>query len=131
MEWKEWKWSDGSVAERSPRIQPNVEEIIPVTNITIPKEIIDNNAYLQSLNCDYGADFRENNKREDSYTKMAEREMIAQIGQNPFFINNNDDIDGYANQLSIQDKFLKPISTIDVDKTKISDSPQPTTTREM
>jgi hypothetical protein len=121
----EWKWSNGSVVERSPRIQIPInheqqprQPQQPNNGASIQKEILDNNAFLQSLNCDPGFDFRENNKREESYNKMAEREMIAQIGQNPFFINNHLDNDEYVYNVSIQDKFLKPISTITTDKIK-------------
>jgi hypothetical protein len=115
----EWKWSNGSIVERSPRIQiPIKHEHQSQMPKPIQKEILDNNAFLQSLNCDPGFDFRENNKREESYNKMAEREMIAQIGQNPFFINNHLDNDEYVHNVSIQDKFLKPISTITTDKIK-------------
>jgi hypothetical protein len=121
----EWKWSNGSVVERSPRIQIPInheqqprQPQQPNNGASIQKEILDNNAFLQSLNCDPGFDFRENNKREESYNKMAEREMIAQIGQNPFFINNHLDNDEYVHNVSIQDKFLKPISTITTDKIK-------------
>lgn len=121
----EWKWSNGSIVERSPRIQIPIKHEQqprqpqqPNNDVSIQKEILDNNAFLQSLNCDPGFDFRENNKREESYNKMAEREMIAQIGQNPFFINNHLDNDEYVHNVSIQDKFLKPISTITTDKIK-------------
>jgi hypothetical protein len=121
----EWKWSNGSIVERSPRIQIPInheqqprQPQQPNNGASIQKEILDNNAFLQSLNCDPGFDFRENNKREESYNKMAEREMIAQIGQNPFFINNHLDNDEYVHNVSIQDKFLKPISTITTDKIK-------------
>jgi hypothetical protein len=120
----EWKWSNGTIVARSPRIHaiPDVTQPQP-PEMHVPKEILDNEAYLQSLNCDYESTFRENNKREESYNKMAEREMIAQIGQNPFFTNNTTDNDEYVNNVTIQDKFLKPVSTIIVDKTKPAQQP--------
>jgi len=43
-----------------------------------------------------------NNKREDTYSKMAEREMIKQVGMNPFL--NNSYVDG----INIRDQFLIP-----------------------
>jgi hypothetical protein len=120
----EWKWSNGTMAERSPRISAKPDNTRPPPpEMHVPKEILDNEAYLQSLDCDYESMFRENNKREESYNKMAEREMIAQIGQNPFFTNNTPDNDEYVNNVSIQDKFLKPVSTILVDKTKQAQQP--------
>jgi len=45
------------------------------------------------------------NRREDSYQKMAEREMVGQIGQNPFSQRD------YLQDITVQDHFLKPIST--------------------
>jgi hypothetical protein len=124
----EWKWSNGTIAERSPRISAKHDNTRPPPpEMHVPKEILDNEAYLQSLDCDYESMFRENNKREESYNKMAEREMIAQIGQNPFFTNNITDNDEYVNNVSIQDKFLKPVSTILVDKTKPAQQPAPQT----
>jgi len=120
----EWKWSNGSIVERSLRIRAKPENTRPPPpEMHVPKEILDNEAYLQSLDCDYESMFRENNKREESYNKMAEREMIAQIGQNPFFTNNTPDNDEYVNNVTIQDKFLKPVSTILVDKTKPAQQP--------
>ena len=120
----EWKWSNGTIVARSPRIRAKTEDAQPAPpEMHVPKEILDNEAYLQSLDCDYESTFRENNKREESYNKMAEREMIAQIGQNPFFTNNTQDNDEYVNNVAIQDKFLKPVSTILVDKTKPAQQP--------
>ena len=119
----EWKWSDGSTFERSPRNSTKQDVQVSAQSMHIPKEILDNEAYLQSLNCDYDPDSRENNKREESYYKMAEREMVAQIGQNPFFINQTPDNNDYANNVTIQDRFLKPVSTILVDKTKSNQPP--------
>ena len=120
----DWKWSNGTIVARSPRIRAKTNDTQPSSpEMHVPKEILDNEAYLQSLNCDYESTFRENNKREESYNKMAEREMIAQIGQNPFFTNNTIDNDEYVNNVAIQDKFLKPVSTILVDKTKPAQQP--------
>ena len=99
----EWKWSNGTIVARSPRISAKTDGNIqhPPPEMHVPKEILDNEAYLQSLDCDYESMFRENNKREESYNKMAEREMIAQIGQNPFFTNNTPDNDEYVNNLNL------------------------------
>jgi hypothetical protein len=43
-----------------------------------------------------------NTKREDTYSKMAEREMVRQVGLNPFM--NTDYVEG----VTIRDKFLMP-----------------------
>ena len=46
------------------------------------------------------------NKREDTYNKISEREMMGQMGRNPFMSENN-----YLHDVITQDDFLKPIST--------------------
>jgi hypothetical protein len=45
------------------------------------------------------------NRREDTYNKMAEREMMGQIGMSPF-VNRN-----YLEDVMVQEQFLKPMST--------------------
>jgi hypothetical protein len=45
------------------------------------------------------------NKREETYNKMATREMVGQIGMNPFSNNN------YLTDVITQDNYLKPVST--------------------
>jgi hypothetical protein len=46
------------------------------------------------------------NKREDAYNKIAEREMVGQIGHNPFLDRND-----YVKNIVAQDLFLKPVDT--------------------
>ena len=46
--------------------------------------------------------FQRTNKREESYNKMSEREMIGQIGYNPFNPKNN-----YFENLLEHEKFIK------------------------
>ena len=46
------------------------------------------------------------NKREDAYNKIAEREMVSQIGHNPFLDRND-----YVKNIVARDLFLKPINT--------------------
>jgi len=125
----DWKWSNGTIMERSPRIQQSEPIQQPQQMEQVPKAIIENNAYLQSLNCDYGFgpsmaedyEFRETNKREDSYNKMAERQMVAQIGLNPFLENNTN----YVEDVSIRDQYLKPVCTNNVDKFESAPEPAP------
>ena len=69
-------WSNGTVAEKSPRHRP---EPAPVKT----NENIELNAVAIS-----------ENKRELSYSKMAERELISQINLNPFMPENT-----YSNAL--------------------------------
>lgn len=120
----EWKWSNGEIYEKSKRVRRQLSEekttqMEKYINLDTIKE---NSAYLQSLSVEDGWDtnnnaFYENqvknefsihNKREDSSIRMAEREMYAQTGMNPFLENNNN---SYINNIIAQDKFLKPVST--------------------
>lgn len=95
----QWTWRNGSATDqhyqpmRSPRIRP-VEpsaEVAPQTEPTISST--------------QGTDFsfkRTNNKREDTCTKMSERQMVPQVGMNPFMTTD------YVKGLEIRDKFLIP-----------------------
>jgi hypothetical protein len=64
-------WSNGTVAEKSPRQRPESSQ--PIKTV----ENIELNAVAIS-----------ENKRELSYSKMAERELISQINLNPFMPQN-------------------------------------------
>ena len=59
---------------------------------TDTRQVRSNNTFLR----------KDSNKREDTYTKMAEREMIRQVGTNPF-LNNN-----YVDGITIRDTVLMP-----------------------
>jgi len=120
---KEWKWSNGDIYEKSPRIFKQVSgetEVIKTqdyyNNIVIDNrgtalqqslEIFDG---ISSLGNDQSPAFLyspvELNKRESSYNKIADRDMFMQVGANPFLQNNN-----YVNDILVQDRFLKPVST--------------------
>ena len=118
----EWKWTKGEPYERSRR-QKHVEEY---ENKKFSKEM-ESSAYTTSLNHDEntwdilnqtssGNGFKVSNKREEIDTKMADRDMIQQIGNNPFLTETN-----YVNDISIRDQFLKPINTAG-DRVKNNDS---------
>jgi hypothetical protein len=130
MNFIEWKWSYGENFERSKRVyrnshnNNNTNEQPPI-NMEAIKE---NAAYLQSLNIEENwnsqsdpysenqfmsqqnsldfSTFKNSNKREDSYNRMAEREMMSTTGMNPFLDNNN-----YVKDVVARDLFLKPLST--------------------
>ena len=83
---------------------------------------MDSSAYTSSLNHDEntweilnqsvsGAGFKVSNKREELGDKLANREMIQQIGFNPFLGQTN-----YVDDISIRDQFLKPINTTQGEK---------------
>ena len=109
----EWKWTKGEPYERSRRIFKEQEE---KDSNKFNKEI-EQSAYSSALNHDEntwdilnqtssGNGFKVSSKREEIDTKMADRDMIQQIGNNPFLIETN-----YVNDISIRDQFLKPINT--------------------
>jgi len=119
----EWKWTKGEPYERSRRIFKEQEE---KDNEKFNKEI-EKSAYSSALNHDEntwdilnqtlsGNGFKVSNKREEIDTKMADRDMIQQIGNNPFLSETN-----YVNDISIRDQFLKPINTAG-DRVKNNDS---------
>ena len=119
----EWKWTKGEPYERSRRIFKQQEE---KDSDKFNKEI-EQSAYSSALNHDEntwdilnqtssGNGFKVSSKREEIDTKMADRDMIQQIGNNPFLSETN-----YVNDISIRDQFLKPINTAG-DRVKNNDS---------
>ena len=127
----EWKWNDGTRIEKSPRIvskrenesevnlnEPSIEDFSTTVNVyhspdlsSVPKASVlnENQAYLQSLEIDQ--QFRESStKREESWEKMASRDMMGQMGQNPFFYQEGQQ-NNYVNDIAVRDQYLKPVST--------------------
>ena len=120
----EWKWSNGISYKKSKRLSKN--EIIEEEPIEYQDEIfskkIEESAYSSSLNHDENtwdllnqsaanSGFKVSNKREEIDSKMAGRDMLQQIGFNPFLGENN-----YINDISVRDQFLKPINTTQGEK---------------
>ena len=108
----EWKWTKGEPYERSRRLK-HVQEL---ENKQFSKEM-DETAYTSSLNHDENtwellnqsaanSGFKVSNKREEIGSKMAGRDMLQQIGFNPFLGQNN-----YIDDISVRDQFLKPVNT--------------------
>ena len=109
----EWKWTKGEPYERSKRIFKETEQI---DNEKFNKEI-EKSAYSTSLNHDEytwdilnqnssGNGFKVSNKREDLDIKIADRELVQQIGGNPFLSETN-----YVDDIAVRDNFLKPVNT--------------------
>lgn len=133
MEIVEWKWSNGEKAERTPRPPPmqNRTRNIEVENEYNSYEVHDENQVVNRCLfnpeemlglreiMDHGqqqmmSEFQKQpNKREDTYNRMAEREMVGQRGMNPFFSqnSNSNNNSGYIEDLMKQEQFMKPIST--------------------
>jgi hypothetical protein len=104
------KWTDGKPYERTRRMKYQIE------NEEFSKKM-ETTAYSSSLNHDEntwellnqsisGSGFKVSNKREELGDKLANREMIQQIGFNPFLGQTN-----YVDDISIRDQFLKPMNT--------------------
>lgn len=106
-----WKWSTGETYYRSPRQEqrsltydsqqnainqsladePFINQDSDLINIT--NTIFSRNQHISGT------------KREDLDTKIADREMIAQRGINPFLQTS------YVNDIVAHDMFLKPVNT--------------------
>lgn len=108
----EWKWTKGEPYERSRRLKHAQE----LENKQFSKDM-DSSAYTSSLNYDentweilnqthMNSGFKVSNKREELDSKIAHRDMVQQIGFNPFLGETS-----YVNDVSIRDQFLKPINT--------------------
>jgi hypothetical protein len=125
---KEWKWSIGESYQRSARFRKTQEDL-DREKMEFNKEMEQydqqnkKNAYEQSFltendawgigvqGSESGFGFetfspQTSNKREESYNKMAEREMMGQIGFNPFMQNNS-----YIDDVTTQENFLRPKPT--------------------
>jgi hypothetical protein len=107
-----WKWTKGEPYERSRRLK-HVQEL---ENKEFSKDM-ETSAYTSSLNHDENtweilnqtaanSGFKVSNKREELDSKIAGRDMVQQIGFNPFLGQTN-----YAEDITIRDQFLKPINT--------------------
>jgi len=104
----EWKWSDGSIPTRSYRKKPEyVKDVESTQQPTIDSSV---QIALLSENDTWTLDeYKQEkplNKREDSYNRISEREMMCQMGRNPFMTENS-----YSNDVNVQDQFLKPVCT--------------------
>jgi hypothetical protein len=108
----EWKWTDGKPYERTRRMKQQIQ----IEHEEFSKKM-ETTAYSSSLNHDEntweilnqslsGSGFKVSNKREELGDKLANREMIQQIGFNPFLGETN-----YINDVIARDTFLKPINT--------------------
>lgn len=114
------KWTDGKPYERTRRMKHQME--IEKNEHNEFSKNIENSAYSSSLNHDENtweilnqslndSGFKISNKREELGDKLANREMIQQIGFNPFLGESN-----YINDISIRDQYLKPVNTTQGDK---------------
>ena len=112
-----YKWTDGQPHERSRRMKHQIQ----IESEEFSKNM-EKTAYSSSLHHDEntwdilnqslsGSGFKVSNKREELGDKIASRDMIQQIGFNPFLSQTN-----YADDISIRDQYLKPINTTQGEK---------------
>lgn len=112
---KSWKWSNGEVYYKSARkeqLQQYKEQLYDTQQNAINQSLSDESFFNQDsdlINITNSMFSRNQNvsgtRREDLDTKIADREMIAQRGVNPFLQTS------YVNDVVARDMFLKPINT--------------------
>jgi len=110
MEWK-WTPTEKQTYEKTARYlkredpvqmekPPNFENLAHSYSLNSPESIgWESDTFLEN-------NFKIDNKREEAYNKIAERDMVSQIGQNPFLDSND-----YVKNVAARDLFLKPINT--------------------
>jgi len=116
--WKdivEWKWTNGEKCERSQRRAQSENydnkkietELDKLENIAFQQALLSENDIWSLEEQQVFASFEKpkSNRREETYNRMAGREMVGQIGMNPFVQRN------YIDDVMTQDNYLKPIST--------------------
>lgn len=105
----EFKWSTGIPFERSKRLKRGDPIVVEHEK--------EQAAYTSSLNHDentweilnqssFNNGFKSSNKREELDNKISDRSLVQQRGFNPFLHDNT-----YVEDISISDKFLKPVNT--------------------
>jgi hypothetical protein len=125
-DWIEWKWTQGEPYQKSARKNANrKQQFESQINYDDNQEQTSHIAFQQALLSEndvwsleeqqvFVTPDKPMNKRENTYNKMAEREMVGQIGMNPFMQRN------YLEDVMVQENFLKPIST-SLEKEKFRD----------
>lgn len=113
--YKTWKWSTGESYYKSARPEKNEnkqEESYNSQINAINQSLAEESFFNQDsdlINITNSMFSRNQNasgtRREDLDTKIADREMIAQRGVNPFLQTS------YVNDVVARDMFLKPINT--------------------
>jgi hypothetical protein len=94
-------WTNGEKQERSQRLRPIISKEQPIQNhISADRCLLENDDMLSLKH--YNDDWVKTNKREESYNKMSEREMIGQRGYNPFNPTTN-----YFDNLLEHEKYVK------------------------
>jgi hypothetical protein len=93
-----WKWTLGIPYYQSPRPEKQVETKNHVQELDTQQSAI-NQSFVEG--------FEPTNKREELDNRVADRELVQQIGANPFLTSQS----SYVNDIVVRDMFLKPINT--------------------
>lgn len=107
--YNEWKWSTGETYYKSAKPEKKVEEQSYDSQTNAINQSLEDESFFNKDSITTSMFSRNQNvsgsKREDLDTKIADREMIAQRGFNPFLQTS------YVNDIVTRDMFLKPINT--------------------
>lgn len=107
--YKKWSWKDSEEKEPFLKTSRTSRDLFMKLNSEEPPDHNNEKASTQevqesqeSLEKVPTAFSKSRNKREDTYNKMADREMMRQVGMNPYL--NNSYVDG----ITIRDTYLMP-----------------------
>jgi len=95
-----WKWSISEPYYKSARKELKVEK-------EYKQEVNEYDTQQSAINQSFVEEFEPTNKREDLDNRVADRELVQQIGANPFLTSQS----SYVNDIVVRDMFLKPINT--------------------
>ena len=97
MEFIYWTWSkkgehlEKSYKSQRPKMKVEAKRAIPPSDTSLEAQIVNQ------------AIFAEDNKREINYDRLSKRQLVTNRQINPYLTGNN-----YLNDISVQDKFLRP-----------------------
>jgi len=99
-------WTNGTICERSERrvvvVEEKEKEKEKEKEIKEPIRMCDSFDNQIMSNCETVNSRDTNNRREDTYIRMAGREMFNKIIQNPFLLGND-----YVRDIENQDQYLR------------------------
>ena len=108
--YNKWKWSTGETYYKSAKPEKKVEEQSYDSQTNAINQSLEDESFFNKDSITNSMFSRNQNvsgsKREDLDTKIADREMIAQRGFNPFLAEHD-----YADDVSVRDQYLKPQNT--------------------
>jgi hypothetical protein len=94
-----WKWTLGIPYYQSARPEKQKETENRVQELDTQQNAI-NQSFVEGFD-------EPTNKREELDNRVADRELVQQIGANPFLTSQS----SYVNDIVVRDMFLKPINT--------------------